>query len=172
MRFGPLSLFFLLFTAPVWLSNSPWLPVGVAVQEPNQPTPPTSFPPTDKSDPIFQEFVKEVEKNGPILRDPARPDQGRKEPIPQPFQPAPPHPTGPHPGRFPTHQPPEATFPSSPEQQREMRWQAIEQLLRNAREIRSQAENLRATGDPQNGDKLIHLANELRRTAIQTAPTP
>jgi hypothetical protein len=155
MRLGSLILFLVLILAPVWLS------VGEAVQIPAPPlTPPQEKPaPTDKADPLFQEFLKEVEKSGPMLRDPVRPSPGM--PLPNSM------PGGaggvPHP---PQH------GPISPEQQQEMRWHSLEQLLRNAREIRAQADFLRSIGQAAQADHLNQLADELRRTAIQVVPAP
>lgn len=148
MRFSSLILFLAFILAPVWIS------VGEAVQTPfqQQPPPETQLPSPDKSDPLFQEFIKEVEKSGPILRDPARPP--RPAGTPHEWIPSPNH--GPMPQG----------------QTEEMRWQSVEQLLRNAREIRTQAELVRSLGQKEPADRLLQLADELRRTAIQIAPTP
>lgn len=195
-------LFIGLILPPVWFS------VSEAVQIPGPPaSPPTTPPnPVDKSDPIFQEFLKEVEKDGPILRDPAR----RPNPVPNgpnslPGQnPAPPNggpagpmippgqgpAFGPGPRLGPTHGPgpnqspgpmldsnspygpPSNPMTASPEQRKEMRWQVIEQILRNAREIRSQSEILRSLGETTQADRLNQLAEDLRRAALQSAPNP
>lgn len=149
MRWGYLMLFLALVLGPLWLSR------GEAVQipatnptPPGPPSPPTlpqePFIPPDKNDPLFQEFLKEVQKSGPMLTDPGRPNPS----LP------PPH------------------IPRSPEQEQEMRWQSLEQLLRNAREIRGQAELLRTLGHAEQADHLNHLADELRRAAIQIVSPP
>jgi len=196
MRTLSAVLFIGLILTPAWLS------VGEAVQIPGPPASPPTIPPNpvDKSDPIFQEFLKEVEKDGPILRDPAR----RPNPVPNgpnaiPGQnPAPPNGLppgpmippgqglrpgtgqGPGPGQLqgPMHDsnspygPPSNPMNASPEQRKEMRWQVIEQILRNAREIRSQAEILRSLGETAQADRLNQLAEDLRRAALQSAPNP
>ncbi len=153
MRWGSLILFLAFILAPVWLS------VGEAVQIPVPPSTPLQEKATapDKTDPLFQEFIKEVEKSGPILRDPDRHTRGMHAPNSMPAGPAGfPHP--PHQG------------PMSPEQEVEMRWQALEQLLRNAREIRAQADFLRSIGQATEADRLNQLADELRRTAVRVVP--
>lgn len=153
MRRGSLILFLVLILAPVWLS------VGEAVQIPAPPSAPPQGKATapDKTDPLFQEFIKEVEKSGPILRDPVRPFRGIQASDSMPAGAA----GFPHP----QHQ-----GPMSPEQEVEMRWQALEQLLRNAREIRAQADFLRSIGQAPEADRLNQLADELRRTAVRVVP--
>jgi|JI9StandDraft_2_1071091.scaffolds.fasta_scaffold03763_6 hypothetical protein len=152
MRFASLILILSFILAPVWIS------IGSAFQAPAQPQPPTTdkLPPSaiekpDRSDPLFQEFIKEIAKSGPMLRDPAHSE---------------------HHGFPPSHTPGPNHGPLSPEQAEEMRWQSIEQLLRNARDIRSQAELIRSLGQGEQAGRLIQLADELRRTAIQIAPPP
>lgn len=165
MRFASLILILSFILAPVWIS------IGSAFQAPVQPQPPTADkqpPPAnqtaDRSDPLFQEFIKEVEKSGPMLRDPAHserhgfPAHGSQPPLGAGWG------DGPMPGPN--------RGPLSPEQAEEMRWQSIEQLLRNARDIRSQAELIRSLGQVEPAGRLIQLADELRRTAIQIAPPP
>lgn len=177
MRFASLILILSFILAPVWIS------IGSAFQAPVQPQPPAAdkLPPTtnqqpDRSDPLFQEFIKEVEKSGPMLRDPAHPERHGVPPHgSQPLLGArwgdAPMPGLNH-GFPPNHSPGPNHGPLSPEQAEEMRWQSIEQLLRNARDIRSQAELIRSLGQGEQAGRLIQLADELRRTAIQIAPPP
>jgi|GEM_PF-2178043 len=206
MRTISAVLFIGLILTPVWFT------VSEAVQVPGTPASPPSVQPApvDKTDPIFQEFLKEVEKDGPILRDPFR----RPNPVPNgpnslpgqnPASPngSPPGPMippgqgpafGPGPGQGPRpgpnqypgpnqspgpmydssspYGPPSNPMNASPEQRKEMRWQVIEQILRNAREIRSQSEILRSLGETAQADRLNQLAEDLRRAALQSAPNP
>jgi hypothetical protein len=74
--------------------------------------------------------------------------------------------------RLPAPHLPQQPFPRSPEQEQEMRWQSLEQLLRNAREIRSQAELLKTLGHAEQADQLNRLADELRHAAIQIVSRP
>jgi hypothetical protein len=155
MRLNSLVLFLVFIIVPVWFS------VAQVPQPPgNAPTRPTEAPATvDPTDPLFQEFVRQVEKSGPILQDPGAPPKQ-----PDPYRPQWSGPVG---------SPPHALHgPLSPDQREEMRWQAVEQLLRNAREIRSQADFFRSIGQAAQADRLSQLANDLRKAAIESAPSP
>ena len=155
MRLNSLVLFLVFIIVPVWFS------VAQVPQPPSNPPPrSTEFPAAvDPNDPLFQEFVRQVEKSGPILQDPGV--------LPKQPDPIRPHWSGP------VGLPPlDSHSHLSPDQRDEMRWQAVEQLLRNAREIRTQADFFRSIDQAAQADRLSQLANDLRKAAIESAPTP
>lgn len=219
MRKRALAIFLSFFLAPIWIAFA-------------QQPPPSSQPPKPdfKSDPLFEELVKEVEKAGPILKDPGNPsgpgnpnapgnpqDRAPKAPgnnaeangeaRPRPLGGEPPFSNQPFPpgqdpnfrsdgppGQpprmdrppFPNNAQPRPSFSNHPQQPHnpgealhhqphpmdpaEMQWHAVENLLRNAREIKTQAELLRAAGRGDKAARLEDLAHQLRLAALDSAP--
>ena len=121
---------------------------------------PPAIPPTtiDKSDPLFQEFLKQIEKSGPSLKDPVvvpSHAEGNRNRNPNKLA--------------------EDAFDSSWRGNRnavEQRWLIIENLLRQARELKENAIGLRHAGLDEQSDRLEKTVQEIREIALEAAPAP
>lgn len=133
---------------PVLLNEQPLLE--------NPPTEPQS--PIDKSDPLFQELLKQIEKNGPTLKDPSNLSptvEGDRIPHPKGIV-------------------EDASNLAIGENRTsvERRWLMIENLLRQARELKENATALRQAGLDEQSDRLEKIIQEIRQIALESAPAP
>ncbi|MEY4567111.1 MAG: hypothetical protein RLY14_2081 [Planctomycetota bacterium] len=147
------SILAMVFPAPPPESQPPLLRNEQPLPE-NLPTePPTKF---DKSDPLFQELLKQIEKNGPFLKDPSNhlpPADGDRNH----------HPKG--------LLEDAANLPFGENRTSvERRWFTIENLLRQARELKENATALRHAGLNEQSDRLEKIIQELRQIALESAP--
>lgn len=136
------------------VNNQP-IPGNTAALPPTPALPPTTV---DKSDPLFQEFLKQIEKNGPSLKDPSDlPPQFEDER-----------------NRDSKVIPGDTLNPSSTGNRNavEPRWLIIENLLRQARELKENATALRHAGLDEQSDRLEKTVQEIRQIALESAPAP
>lgn len=133
---------------PPLQENPPPLPLTPAI-------PPGTI---DKSDPLFQEFLKQIEKNGPSLKDPSDfPPHAKNESSRNPKELA--------------GDAVDSNWKGSGNAA-ERRWFIIENLLRQARELKENATALRNAGLDEQSDRLEKTVQEIRQIALESAPAP
>lgn len=119
-----------------------------------------AIPPStiDKNDPLFQEFLKQIEKNGPSLKDPSKlPPKAEID------------------SNLDTEELAVITLDSPELENRnavEGRWLITENLLRQARVLKADATALRHAGLDEQSERLEKVIQEIRQIALESAPAP